>query len=61
MALDKTFEIGVVSLGKYTFPNTLALAVKVDAFPTKHDEKKLQKALPVRCEYPPRARWSYCP
>ena len=26
---EKTFEIGIIILGKYTFPNILALFVKV--------------------------------
>ena len=46
IALEKTFDMGVVSLGKYTFPKTPAFAVNVLALPVKQLEKKDQIAVP---------------
>ena len=42
---EKTFDIGVVNLGKYTLPKTFAFAVNVLAFCVTHTEKYVHNAL----------------
>jgi hypothetical protein len=37
--LEITVEIGITSLGKYTFPNIPALATKIEDVELRHEEK----------------------
>ena len=42
-----TWEMGMVSRGKYTLPNSPALVTKVLAVPVMQEAKKDQMALPA--------------
>lgn len=44
---DRAIEIGTVSLGKYTFPKTVAFVIKVLEVLFKQVEKYVQATVPV--------------